>query len=80
MYGKLYKLLIIRNAQSTILFIPTRNNGIMEWWNDEEEHGYPIIWIKINQDNFKKNANPPSSQSSKTQYSNIPTFHYSNQL
>jgi hypothetical protein len=25
--------LIIGNPQPTILHIPNRNNGIMEWWN-----------------------------------------------
>jgi len=35
MYQKFYKLLIIGNPPPTILHIPNRNNGIMEWWNNE---------------------------------------------
>jgi hypothetical protein len=35
MYRNFYKLLIIGNPQLAILLIPTRNNGIMEWWNRE---------------------------------------------
>jgi hypothetical protein len=35
MQRKSYKLLIIGNLQLTILHIPNRNNGIMEWWNNE---------------------------------------------
>jgi hypothetical protein len=34
MYRKFYKLLIVGNSHPTILFIPTGNDGIMEWWNN----------------------------------------------
>jgi hypothetical protein len=31
MYRKFYKMLTVGNSQTTMLFLPTRNNGIMEW-------------------------------------------------
>ncbi len=34
MYRNFYKPLIVGNSQSTIFFIPNRNDGIMECWND----------------------------------------------
>jgi hypothetical protein len=34
MYRKYYKSLTIGNFQSTILHIPNRNNGMMEYWNN----------------------------------------------
>jgi hypothetical protein len=43
MYGKFYKMLIIRNPQATILHIPIRNTGIMECWNREIISFYAVI-------------------------------------
>jgi hypothetical protein len=74
MYGKFYKSLIIGNPQLKIIFIPTRNDGIMEWWNGEKKHRNSIIWMKSNQDRCKK---IPTSQYPIIPKSNIPLFQHS---
>jgi hypothetical protein len=43
MYGKSYKLLIIWDFQITILHVPKRNNGIMEWWNNVIKAFHAVI-------------------------------------
>jgi hypothetical protein len=74
MYRKFYKSLIIGDSQPTIFFIPTRNDGIMEWWNDGmmdlyHSQGHLSILLSENESNFfpcPQSLNP-----------NIPLFQHS---
>jgi len=54
MYWKFYKLLKIKNFHTTILLIPTRNNGMVEEWNSSISCNYlSILSVKKNQHQAK---------------------------
>jgi hypothetical protein len=55
-----------RGLPPAILFLPTRNNGMVEYWNGESKQGNFIMVIGNNQARFKKFP--------LFQYSNIPSF------
>ena len=81
MYRKFYKLLIIGNSQSTILLIPTGNDGIMEWWNNGIIAFHAIIcqYFQREKTPFFHYPNTaklhhPNLPNPTFQYSNIPSF------
>ena len=78
MCQKFYKLLIIENPQPTILHIPNRNNGIMEWWNN------CISCISCQEESSGKTCGPNrlrrrrlSARRAPSHHSIFPTFHHS---
>jgi hypothetical protein len=68
--------LIIGDYHPTILFLPTRNNGMMEYWNGESNRGNFITFIRNYQYQYRFKKFPISQYSSLPK-SIIPIFQHS---
>jgi len=73
-----------REFPAPILHIPNRNNGIMEWWNNEIKRWGKVNYCSPGFPSFIASQLPSfrrrriSARRAPTHYSNIPTFHHSN--